>query len=138
MKSTPASSSAISVPLHEQLRDAERELRQREPIFHQPAYGTTRADFDAMTAPSFWEVGASGRVYSRAFVLNTLEARHAAPLLESFEVEDFACRELAPGLFLVTYRLTMDGRRSRRVTVWRWSDNDWRIEYHQGTTISED
>ena len=44
------------------------ELIQREPIFHRPEFGTTRADFEKMMAEDFWEVGASGQIYSRAFV----------------------------------------------------------------------
>ncbi len=42
------------------------ELSGREPIFHRPEFGTTRSDFEKMTADDFWEVGASGRRYSRA------------------------------------------------------------------------
>ncbi len=41
------------------------ELVRREPIFHRPEFGTTRADFERMTMPDFWEVGAYGRRYSR-------------------------------------------------------------------------
>jgi hypothetical protein len=53
---------------HDAVRGA---LRSREPIFHRPEHGTTRADFEAMTADDFWEVGASGGVYDRAFVLGS-------------------------------------------------------------------
>jgi hypothetical protein len=31
------------------------ELREREPIFHKPQFGTTRQDFEAMTADKFGE-----------------------------------------------------------------------------------
>src|SRR5208337_4880717 len=51
------------------------ELKSREPIFHHPELGTTRADFDKMMAPDFWEVGASGRRYSRGYVLEVLVRR---------------------------------------------------------------
>ncbi len=61
------------------LRAIEAELIAREPIFHRPEFGTARADFERMTDPGFWEVGASGRRYSRDFVIDTLVARHAAP-----------------------------------------------------------
>ena len=44
------------------------ELIQYEPIFHHPEFGTTRQDFENMTDPGFWEVGASGRRYSREYV----------------------------------------------------------------------
>jgi hypothetical protein len=55
------------------------ELIRREPLFHRPEFGTTRADFEAMTAPDFWETGASGRRYSRAHVLDVLEERYKEP-----------------------------------------------------------
>jgi hypothetical protein len=37
------------------------------------------ADFEAMTAPDFWETGASGRRYSRAHVLDVLEELYREP-----------------------------------------------------------
>ena len=37
--------------------DVLKELVQREPIFHCPEFGTTRADFESMTELTFWEVG---------------------------------------------------------------------------------
>ncbi len=61
------------------LDDVLQQLMTREPIFHRLEHGSTRADFEAMTDPDFWEIGASGRRYSRAYVLDELEQRHAAP-----------------------------------------------------------
>jgi hypothetical protein len=52
------------------LLDIQRELQQREPIFHQPKFAATRQQFDLMMDESFWEVGASGQRYSRQFVLD--------------------------------------------------------------------
>ena len=46
------------------------ELMRREPIFHHPEFGTSKADFEAMTDPEFWEVGASGRRYSRTYCIS--------------------------------------------------------------------
>lgn len=118
------------------LEQATAALRAREPIFHRPEFGTSRADFEAMLAPEFWEVGASGRVYSKSFVLDTLEARRTMPGDENFSVTDFACREIAPNLYLATYQLDQAGRLSRRATIWRYADPDWLIVYHQGTLIT--
>jgi hypothetical protein len=53
--------------------DVLNELIKRKPLFHRPEFGTTRQDFEAMTVAEFWEVGASGRRYSRQYVLDTLE-----------------------------------------------------------------
>ena len=57
------------------LSDILAQLIRREPIFHRSELGTTRADFDNMTTQDFWEVGASGRRYSRNYVLDMLEGR---------------------------------------------------------------
>ncbi len=55
------------------------ELTQREPVFHRPELGTTRRDFENMTDANFLEVGASGRRYSRQYVIDTLAQRHRVP-----------------------------------------------------------
>jgi len=49
-------------------------LRRREPIFHRPEFGSTRADFERMAATDFWEIGASGHRYSRAHVLDVRDS----------------------------------------------------------------
>jgi hypothetical protein len=36
-----------------EILDVLNELKQREPIFHRPEFGTTRADFERMTEVSF-------------------------------------------------------------------------------------
>ena len=51
------------------------ELRSLEPIFHNKKFGTSIAEFSRMTAPDFWEVGASGKRYSRAFILEEFSQR---------------------------------------------------------------
>lgn len=55
-----------------------------------------------MTCGDFWEVGASGRRYSREFVLDVLEQRLANPHDDEWETSDFYCRKLAPQLYLLT------------------------------------
>jgi hypothetical protein len=69
----------------ERLHGVLDELVRREPLFHRPESGTTRVDFEAMTAPDFWETGASGRGYSRAHVLDVLEERYKEPPAEKQE-----------------------------------------------------
>jgi hypothetical protein len=124
------------------LRDILEELRSREPIFHHPEFGTTRADFERMTAEDFWEVGASGRRYSRERVLDVLEDRHQVAshlaLEDTWEATDFACRELGIDTYLLTYTLAQGQRKTRRMTVWRRSAEDWKILFHQGTVVEDD
>jgi hypothetical protein len=112
------------------------ELSKREPIFHHPEFGTTRADFEAMTDLTFWEVGASGRRYSRQHVIDTLVERYSAPHRDIWETSDFHCAELAPDTYLLTYTLIQDrSRMTRRATIWRRAGSQWKILYHQGTVV---
>jgi hypothetical protein len=64
------------------------ELRRREPIFHVAEFGTTIADFEPLMSPDYWEVGASGRRYSREFIL--------AHLRENPPVDAAKARSQAP------------------------------------------
>ena len=124
------------------LRDILEDLRGREPVFHRPELGTTRADFEAMTEAEFWEVGASGRRYSRGHVLHVLEDRHQVAshlaLEDTWEATDFACRQLGSDTYLLTYTLLQGQRKTRRTTIWRRVDGDWKILFHQGTVVEDD
>ena len=122
------------------IRDVLEELRRREPIFHRPELGSSRADFEAMTEMEFWEVGASGRRYSREYVLGVLEERYRDPgsCADAWKTADFACRQLGPDVYLLTYTLWQGERQTRRATIWRRSAEGWKIAFHQGTVVAED
>jgi hypothetical protein len=111
------------------------ELVKREPIFHRPEFGTTRQDFEDMTVEEFWEVGASGRRYSRKYVMDTLEQRHSQPHEDIWDTQDFHCLEIAPDNYLITYTLIQGARVTRRATIWRRCCTEWKIVYHQGTIV---
>jgi hypothetical protein len=119
------------------LNGIERELTDREPVFHRPRFGTTRAELEAATDPDFFEVGASGRVYERDFVLDVVAQRYADGTAEDdLRGRDFHCRELAPDLYQLSYRLTQGDRETRRTSLWRRVDGRWRILHHQGTVVA--
>ena len=114
------------------------ELRRREPIFHTAEFGSTTAEFERSTAPDYWEVGASGRRYSRAFILRELTVNfpYVDAAAAGWQTTDFGLRRLGPETFLLTYTLDQAGRRTRRSTIWQKSEDGWRILYHQGTIIA--
>jgi hypothetical protein len=115
------------------------ELRRREPIFHNPEFGSTTAEFERSTAPDYWEVGASGRRYSRDFIL-AWAGRSLSHFVDAeasgWRTEDFGLRRLSSDTYLLTYTLDQAGRRTRRATIWQNAEAGWRILYHQGTIIS--
>jgi hypothetical protein len=115
------------------------ELRLREPIFHTPAFGLTAEEFQRSTAPGYWEVGASGRRYSRELILawaGEMPEHFVDAGQAGWHTEDFGMLQLGPETYLVTYTLDQNGRRTRRSTIWRRGEDGWRILYHQGTIVS--
>ena len=114
------------------------ELRLREPIFHTPAFGSTTAEFERATSPDYWEVGASGRRYSREFILGELTKN--VPFIDAtavgWQTSEFGLRQLGPAIYLLTYTLDQAGRRTRRSTIWQRTQDQWLVLYHQGTVIS--
>jgi len=91
-----------------------------------------------MTVEDFWETGASGRRYSRAFVMDELERRMVKPQPDIWETSDFHCRRLAADVYLLTYTLVQDRvRRTRRATIWEKTSEGWKVVYHQGTVVQE-
>lgn len=120
------------------LAEIERELIAREPIFHRPEFGTTRAAFAAMVTEDFWETGASGKRYGREFILDTLAKRHSAPHDDPWKTEDFYCQEIAPNNYLLTYTLHQGPRLTRRATIWQRTPQGWLIAYHQGTVVEKE
>jgi hypothetical protein len=125
--------------------DILNELIQREPIFHHPEFGTTREDFENMTDATFWEVGASGRRYSRECVLTEVVKRYEDPKYRgihsppenTWQTKDFQCRKIALDNYLLTYTLVQEQRVTRRSTIWRHSKTGWQILYHQGTIVQD-
>jgi len=119
-----------------ELADTLAELSSREPIFHRPEFGTSRADFEKMTAEDFWEIGASGRGYSRNYVLDLLERRPSGPHEDVWETKDLHCRRLGQDTYLLTYTLLQDSQRlTRRSTIWQNTPDGWKIVFHQGTIV---
>lgn len=118
-----------------ELRSIQEQLAALEPIFHHPELGTSREAYEAMTVADFWEVGASGRRYSRQFIIETLVDRYSRPYQENWTKDDFYCQVLADDLYLLTYTLTEGERVTRRATIWHNSSEGWKIVYHQGTIV---
>jgi hypothetical protein len=113
------------------------ELRALEPLLHGTAWPTDRASLERRLAPEYWEVGASGRVYTREVVINEVAARNVDPMDASWVVSDFACAELSDDTYMVTYLLQQGDRPTQRLTLWKRSAGTWQALYHQGTVIAD-
>ncbi len=123
--------------VEEGLEGVLEELRAREPIFHTQAFGLTAAERERAMDPAYWEVGASGRRYSREFIQRILtegppvEAEGAGWLCR-----EFGLRRLGTHTHLLTYTLEQGQRVTRRATIWETTAEGWKVLYHQGTVVS--
>lgn len=119
-------------------RAALDEVRRLEPVFHAGPARARREDFEALTAPDFREVGASGRAYARAEVWEALAERgRHVPGDETWDTSEWRCRQVGGDTFLVTYLVRQGERVSRRLTVWERVFPGWRAVYHQGTLVPD-
>ncbi|MFO1130347.1 MAG: hypothetical protein U1E31_03170 [Rickettsiales bacterium] len=115
------------------------QFKKREPIFHYPErFGFTKKDIIKQMHPNFWEVGASGNVYTKKDVIEILLSRYNDPnYQENFEAKDFLLTKISKNNYLITYTLIQDKvRYTKRATLWRKVKNNLQILYHQGTIIS--
>lgn len=128
---------APTLVLAEGLEPVLDELRRLEPLFHAAHGDATPQDFESLVSPQFWEVGASGRRYSRAFALSVLQQRERDPAESEWVTSDFHVIEIAPDNYLLTYTLAQPGRVTRRATLWRRVGGAWKAVYHQGTVVAD-
>ena len=113
----------------EQLRLLEQQLL--DPVVRRDGDRVSR-----LLADDFVEFGTSGRVFRKGDILKELASEAAATLT----LRDFHARELAPGVFLVTYvalrRAAEDATvSSLRSSIWSRQSGEWRMLFHQGTKI---
>ena len=98
-----------------------------------PGARRSRARLHERLDAEFTEIGASGRLWTRAELIVALteedDVREPVPIVE------VTGREVGPGLVLVTYLSDPEGRPARRSSLWRRSRGSWRLLHHQGTLL---
>ena len=114
----------LALSVTDQLRELERQLLQ-------PEARASRAELDALLAEEFMEFGASGRIYNKA---SAIDVMCASPGRAPISMLDFAMRQLAEDVAMVTYRAVAAGAPdSLRSSLWMRRAGHWRIVFHQGT-----
>src|SRR5215211_5041426 len=105
-------------------------VARRERSLLTPAVRGDRAQLEALLHPEFEEVGASGRRWTRAQIIDDLVA---APSLDGLEISELTSRALSADVVLVTYTSRRGGVTARRSSMWVRSDHGWVVRFHQGT-----
>ncbi len=94
------------------------------------------AQLNALLADDFREYGSSGRIYTRAEIIQALHAE--APVERS--LTGFELALLTEAVALVTYRVVRRvphafPAESLRSSIWVFRDHRWQMLFHQGTKI---
>jgi len=93
-----------------------------------------RQDAEAVSellADDYVEIGASGRLWTRAEAIAELASESPEP--DATMTSEWTVRELAPGLAMVGFVSLRAGRRVRRTSLYRLESGRWRVFFHQGT-----
>lgn len=85
---------------------------------------------DDLLDADFQEIGASGRLWTRAEMIAALADDDEQVTIE---YSDMAGAVVGPGLILLTYLTNHRDRRARRSSLWRRTGDVWRLLHHQGT-----
>jgi len=108
-----------------------------EESLHCPAVRRSRETVDKLLAEEFVEIGASGRVFHRAEIIELL-AEEGNDDGSSITADDYTLTTLSTQIVLLTYRSRETGsdgsvRRVLRSSIWTCESAMWRLRFHQGT-----
>ncbi|WP_417703138.1 DUF4440 domain-containing protein [Rheinheimera aquimaris] len=109
-----------------------QQLIRLEQLLVQPATRLSADLLNRYLADDFYEIGASGRCFGKADVLERLPTE-TPPVITQ---QDFECRVLADGLAQLTYRATIQRDTvaySIRSSIYRFYGENWQMIFHQGT-----
>jgi hypothetical protein len=98
-------------------------IRRLEEALLVPEVRKSAAQIAALLADDFVEIGSSGRIYDKDQIIGQLQQESGEESLRT--VSDFAARELADGLILVTYRIIES--RTVRSSIWKRTNSEWRM-----------
>ncbi|WP_218145258.1 nuclear transport factor 2 family protein [Nocardioides luteus] len=87
-----------------------------------------------LLAPDFEEIGASGRLWDLASILEMLAGEDDGT--PDIEVRELTGRMIADDMVLLRWQSVRGERRARRTSLWQRRPEGWRLVHHQGTPIA--
>ncbi|MEU6122914.1 DUF4440 domain-containing protein [Streptomyces sp. NPDC047123] len=102
-----------------------------------PEVRASPALFGALLHPEFTEFGASGTRWDRASIVRVLTGR-PDPGGRPTTTSGMRGVQLAEDLVHLTFDTDSNGRRAHRSSLWRRTEDGWRLWFHQGTPYVAD
>lgn len=96
-----------------------------------PKVRGSKDELEKLFSEDFIEYGASGNVYTKFDVVNSLPSTCEI----NFEVENIKAKPLGVDVVQLTYLLknNTENKSSLRSSIWEWSLDGWKMIFHQGT-----
>ncbi len=99
-----------------------------------PRVRSSRERAERLLDQEFVEFGSSGRAWDRESMLEAMAGALSAAE-DPIAATDVRGVRLAEDLVHVTYTTAWRGSRSRRSSLWRRTDGQWGLYFHQGTPL---
>jgi hypothetical protein len=106
---------------------------------HCPEIRASADELAALLADEFFEFGASGPIWSRQQIIDTLPREQQTQPAHELGASDFSVHWLAESVALVTYRGTrripseVREFHTLRSAIWKCINGQWQMVFHQGT-----
>jgi hypothetical protein len=101
-----------------------------------PAVRGNPSKVAALLDPEFDEIGASGRLWSRASMISALATEPSDDGV-AIEASEMRSVQLSPTLSLLTYISQSAQRQARRSSLWRLTAGSWQLLFHQGAPTKD-
>jgi ribonuclease HI len=95
----------------------------------EPATRAASERLEPLLHPEFREIGASGRRWDRAGVIDALTADPGEP----WSAHEIVARRVVRDVVLVTYTARRAAGASLRSSLWVRENDRWQVVFHQGT-----
>lgn len=114
-----------------------QELQELEQLLLTSTVRQNAQKIALLLADEFREFGSSGRVFSKAEIIDQLQTEPPVSLI----LNSFESFRLADHIFLTTFRVVKEvaglpPSESLRSSIWAFRDGHWQMLFHQGTKIS--
>ncbi len=90
---------------------------------------------DELLDPEFREISISGLMWQRQATIDALTSHRNPMDLPPMEDSEMEGRRIADHLILLTYVSGAGRRRARRSSLWRRTNDHWRLLHHQGSHL---
>ncbi len=98
-----------------------------------PSIRKNKNELDELLAPTFFEHGSSGKLWSRKNIIEALLNEKELKV----EASNFAAHRISDNAVLVTYKTREIGSSSEslRSSIWKNNRGKWQMFFHQGTRL---